>query len=143
MWYLWLKAFHLISIICWFAGLFYLPRLYVYHSESLDAISNARFKIMERKLHNIIMIPAAVAVVITGSSLFYLNAPVYLANRWFWVKMSAIALLLVFHARCTWHMWQFRQNRNIYTRRYFIPFNEIPSVLLICIIIMVVVKPYQ
>ena len=141
--YLWLKAFHLISIICWFAGLFYLPRLFVYHSDSSDAISNDRFKTMEKKLHNIIMMPAMSSVILTGSGLFYLNAPVYLANRWFLVKMSAIAMLLVFHACCTWHMWQFRADKNTYTRRYFIPFNEIPSVLLICIIIMVVVKPYQ
>lgn len=141
--YLWLKAFHLIAIICWFAGLFYLPRLYVYHSDSTDVISNERFKTMERKLHNIIMIPSLVSVVLTGAGLFSLNSVVYLTNRWFLVKMSAIACLLCFHARCTWHMWQFRHDRNVYTRRYFIPFNEIPSVLLIFIIIMVVVKPYQ
>ncbi len=141
--YLWLKAFHLISIICWFAGLFYLPRLYVYHSEASDSISNERFKVMERKLHNIIMLPALSAVLLTGGSLFYLNADVYLANRWFFVKMAAIALLIAFQARCTWHMLQFRKDKNEFTRKYYIPFNEIPSVLLICIIIMVVVKPYQ
>ena len=141
--YLWLKAFHLISIICWFAGLFYLPRLYVYHSEASDSISNERFKIMERKLHNIIMLPALSAVLLTGGSLFYLNTPVYLANRWFFVKMAAIALLIAFQARCTWHMIQFRNDKNVFSRKYYIPFNEIPSVLLICIIIMVVVKPYQ
>lgn len=141
--YLWLKAFHLIAIICWFAGLFYLPRLYVYHSDATDLVSSERFKTMERKLHNIIMMPSVAAVLTTGGGLFALNSPVYLANRWFLVKMAAIGCLLCFHARCTWHMWQFRKDANIFTRRYFIPFNEIPSVLLICIIIMVVVKPYQ
>ena len=141
--YLWLKAFHLIAIICWFAGLFYLPRLYVYHSEASDPPSNARFKVMERKLHNIIMMPSVVAVLSTGGSLFALNRTVYLANQWFLVKMAAILCLLCFHARCTWHMFQFRNDRYTFTRRYFIPFNEIPSVLLIFIIIMVVVKPYQ
>ena len=142
MLYLWLKAFHLISIICWFAGLFYLPRLFVYNSEAVDDLSSARFKTMERKLHNIIMLPSAAAVLSTGSALFYLNSHMYLSQRWFLVKVFAIFLLLLFHCRCTWHMLKFRNDGNIYSRKYFIPFNEIPSVLLICIIIMVVVKPF-
>ena len=143
MLYLWLKAFHLIAIICWFAGLFYLPRLFVYHSDAQDAISNTRFKTMERKLHNIIMMPSVVAVLSSGGSLFALNPSMYLANQWFLVKMSAIVCLLGFHMWCYWHVLQFRQDANIFTRRYFIPFNEIPSVLLVFIIVMVVVKPYQ
>lgn len=142
MLFLWLKAFHLISIICWFAGLFYLPRLFVYHSDTTDTPSNTRFKTMERKLHNIIMVPSLLAVMSSGAALFYLNFNMYLSQRWFLVKMFAIFLLLLFHCRCTWHMLKFRNDQNIYSRTYFIPFNEIPSVLLVCIIIMVVVKPF-
>ena len=141
--YLWLKVWHLISVICWFAGLFYLPRLFVYHSEAEDSLSQDRFIIMERKLHNIIMMPAMTAVLLTGGGLFYLNAYRYIQSTWFLIKISALILLLLFQARCTWHMLQFRQHKNHYTRKYYIPFNEIPSVLLITIIIMVVIKPFE
>ena len=142
--YLLFKSLHLIAVISWMAGLLYLPRIFVYHTENnSEAKVSEIFKVMERKLHNIIMMPSVAAVLSTGGSLFALNRTVYLANQWFLVKMAAIACLLCFHARCTWHMFQFRNDRNTFTRRYFIPFNEIPSVLLVFIIIMVVVKPYQ
>ena len=79
---------------------------------------------MERKLHNIIMLPSVSAVLLSGGGLFYLNWPVYLASQWFRVKISAIVLLIFFQLRCYWHMQQFRKNNNIYTRKYFIPFND-------------------
>ena len=141
--YLWLKAFHLIAIVCWFAGLFYLPRLFVYHTEAHDQASDCRFQTMQRKLHNIIMLPSVFAVLLTGSGLFYLNWPVYLSNRWFLLKMGLVASLIAFQARCYWHLLQFRKGQNRYSRKYFIVLNEVPSVLLISIIILVVVKPFQ
>lgn len=141
--YLWLKAFHLIAIVCWFAGLFYLPRLFVYHTEAHDQQSDLRFQTMERKLHNIIMLPSLFAVLSTGLGLFYLNWPVYLANRWFLLKMSLVIVLIAFQIRCYWHLVQFRHGRNFFSRKYFIVLNEVPSVLLITIVILVVVKPFQ
>jgi putative membrane protein len=141
--YLWLKAFHLIAIVCWFAGLFYLPRLFVYHADAHDFPSYERFKIMEKKLHNIIMIPSLLAVFSSGACLFYLNWPVYLNNTWFKVKIACVLALALYQLRLVWHMKQFRRNRNIFSRRYFIVINEIPSLFLIFIIILVVVKPFQ
>ena len=141
--YLWLKAFHLIAIVCWFAGLFYLPRLFVYHTESDDTISNERFKTMERKLHNIIMIPSLLAVIITGAGLFSLNWPVYLANKWFYLKITSVFLLILYQIRLVWHMHKFRANSNRFSRKYFIILNETPSVFLIFIIVLVVVKPFS
>ena len=141
--YLWLKAFHLIAIICWFAGLFYLPRLFVYHSDAFDEISNARFKVMEKKLHNIIMIPSLVAVLSTGLGLFYLNWSVYLKNPWFLIKITCVFLLIVYQARLVWHLILFRHDKNRFSRKYFIVLNEVPSVFLIFIIILVVVKPFS
>ncbi len=141
--YLWLKAFHLIAIVCWFAGLFYLPRLFVYHTDSDDTISNERFKIMERKLHNIIMIPSLLAVLITGIGLFSLNWPVYLKNGWFHLKITSVLLLILYQIRLVWHMRQFRADSNRFSRKYFIILNEIPSIFLIFIIILVVVKPFS
>jgi putative membrane protein len=139
---LWVKAFHIISVIAWFAGLFYLPRLFVYHANCEDTAGKERFKIMERKLYRGIMMPSMVMTVLFGAWTMSYNAAFYLASGWMHAKLACVALLLVYHFLCWQHLKAFRDDRNTKSHVYFRLFNEIPTVLLLIIVILVVVKPF-
>lgn len=140
---LWVKAFHLITIITWFAALFYLPRLFVYHASSEDAISNERFKVMERKLYRGIMTPSLVLVIVTGVWLLSFYDPQQLAEMaWLHAKLTLVAALVAYHFVCRWHLKQFAEDRNARGHVYFRWFNEAPVVGLIAIVILAVVKPF-
>ena len=138
---LWLKAFHIVAVICWFAGLFYLPRLFVYHAQSADGISIARFKIMERKLYRGIMWPSLVMTVVFGTWMVAL-VPDYLRNGWLHAKLALVALLIVYHFACGHFLKQFRDDRNTRSHTFYRVFNELPVLLLVAIVILVVVKPF-
>lgn len=142
MTYLWVKAFHIIAIVCWFAALFYLPRLFVYHAMSDDETSKERFKVMERKLYRGIMTPAAIVSVLLGFWLVLLMPNIYMTGGWFHAKVTMVLLLVIYHAVCGYHLKQFRDDKNTKGHVYFRWFNEMPVLLLIGIIIMVVVKPF-
>ena len=142
MLHLYLRALHFFSIICWYSGLFYLPRLFVYEVESTDATTIANFQYWQRRLFYIIMLPSVIGTVVSGGSIIYLNPNAYLSGGWFYVKMTTVAILILFHARCGWHMRQLRLGTNVYTSFYFRVFNEIPSFALIVILIMAVIKPF-
>lgn len=137
----WIQAFHIISVICWFAGLFYLPRLYVYHAMAEDTVSRDRFVTMERKLFRGIMTPSAIATVIFGAWMVLL-VPEYLRMGWLHAKLGLVALLLVYHGACWWYLRAFREGRNTHGHRFYRIFNELPVVLLIAIVILAVVKPF-
>lgn len=139
---LWVKALHIISVICWFAALFYLPRLFVYHANAQDEISRERFKVMERKLYRGIMTPSMVLTIIFGLWLVLLNPNYYLQAGWMQAKLFAVLLLVIFHFRCAYHLRQLRDDVNPHNHVYFRWFNEVPTVLLIVIVILVVVKPF-
>lgn len=140
---LWVKAFHLITIITWFAALFYLPRLFVYHASSEDAISNERFKVMERKLYRGIMTPSLVLVIVTGGWLLSFYDPQQLADMvWLHAKLTLVAALVAYHFVCRWHLKQFTEDRNARSHVYFRWFNEAPVVGLVAIVILAVVKPF-
>ena len=139
---LWFKALHIISVVCWFAALFYLPRLFVYHAMSEDEISNERFKIMERKLYRGIMTPSAVLTVVFGGILIGYNPAYYMTAGWMHAKLLLVAVLLVFHFMCWQHLKNFRDDRNTRDHIYFRWFNEVPTVVLIAVVILVVVKPF-
>ena len=144
---LWIKAFHIISVITYFAAVFYLPRLYVYHAMSNaehpdDEVSNERFKVMERKLYRGIMNPSLVVMVILGGYLAYANWAVYAAFYWLHVKLLIVAGLMVYHYLCYQHLVAFRENANMKGHVYFRWFNEVPVLALIAIIILVVVQPF-
>jgi putative membrane protein len=138
---LWLKALHIIAVICWFAGLFYLPRLFVYHAMSHDSISIDRFKIMERKLYRGIMWPSLVMTVVFGTWMVAL-VPDYLRNGWLHAKLALVALLIVYHFACGHFLKQFRDDRNTRSHTFYRVFNELPVLLLVAIVILVVVKPF-
>jgi putative membrane protein len=136
---LWLKAFHVIAVITWFAGLFYLPRLYVYHADAKDSISIARFVLMERRLFAIMSI-GAVASVVLGAAMLA-AAPVYLTMEWLRIKLVLVLLLIAYHGFCYGLMRDFARNRNARSAKWYRVFNEVPSLLLIGIVVLAVVKP--
>jgi protoporphyrinogen IX oxidase len=136
---LWLKAFHVIAVVTWFAGLFYLPRLYVYHADTKDLISTQRFEIMERRLFAIMTIGAAASVVF-GLAMV-IASPIYLTMTWLKVKLLFVALLIAYHAYCYKLMRDFAAQRNTRSAKWLRGFNELPSLLLIVIVILAVVKP--
>jgi protoporphyrinogen IX oxidase len=137
---LWLKAFHVIFVVTWFAGLFYLPRLFVYHVTTSDAVSLERFAVMERRLFGIMTIGGTLAVLF-GISMI-VAAPGYLAFGWLHVKMALVAVLIGYHLWCRQLMIGLRTGKNTHSERWFRLFNELPALLLLAIVILAVVKPF-
>ena len=138
---LWFKALHIIFSVAWFSGLFYLPRLFVYHATASDAISAARFSVMERKLYYIIMTPAGILTTLSGLWLFHLHFTDYVHPVWLYVKLLLVALLWGYQGCCGLWMRAFQQGRNHHGAVFFRIVNEIPTLMLIGIVIMAVVKP--
>lgn len=138
---LWVKAFHIIAVVCWFSGIFYLPRLFVYHAMAEDQVSKDRFVIMERKLFWGITTPSAIATVVLGAWLLIGNWAYYMAWWWMHVKLALVALVLVYHFYCWWHMGKLRDGKNLRSHVFFRVFNELPVFLLIGIVLLIVVKP--
>ncbi len=137
-----LKSLHLIFMVTWFAGLFYLPRLFVYHARSDDAISIDRFKIMERKLYFGIMTPGAVLTLICGCWLALANGwDGYAAQTWFQVKLALLLLLLCYHLHCGKLLQDFKHDRNRHSHVWYRWYNEIPVLFLVAIILLAVYKP--
>jgi putative membrane protein len=137
---LWLKAAHVIAMVTWFAGLFYLPRLFVYHAEAADETSLVRFEIMERRLFSLMCIGAALTV--AAGILLLIAYPSYLAMGWLRVKLLLVGLLLAYHYLCFLHVRAFAQRRKTRSAAWYRVFNELPSVLLIAIVILAMVKPF-
>ena len=138
---LWVKAFHVIAVVTWFAGLFYLPRLFVYHAMAEDSASRERFKIMERKLYRGIMTPSMIATLALGIWLLYLN-PAWLKMGWMHAKLTLVVLLVGYHHVCLAYMKKFAADANTKSHVFYRWFNEAPVLFLIAIIILVVVKPF-
>lgn len=139
---LWIKAFHLIFMICWFAGLFYLPRLFVYHSQCKDDIGHERFKVMEHKLYYYIMMPSAMMTLFFGLWLLSYNLAAYLSMGWIHLKFTLVFMLFIYHFSCGYYLKQFAQHNNQRDHVFYRWFNEVPSLLLIVIVILAVVKPF-
>lgn len=136
--YLWIKSLHLIFMVTWFAGLFYLPRLFVYHAMSEDRTSIERFKIMERKLFFGIMTPGGVLTVVFGLWLWLGHG---ITGGWLHAKLALVLLLVVFHVYCAKLLADFKHDRNRHGHVFYRWINEIPTVLLIAVIVLAVVKP--
>ena len=140
---LWVKAFHVIFMVTWFAGLFYLPRLFVYHAMSNDETSNERFKVMERKLFYGIMTPGGIITTLLGLWLLFEYAwQAYSSMLWLHIKLTLILLLIVYHVYCWKYLLQFKQDKNSHSHVFYRWFNEIPVLMLIGIILLVVIKPF-
>jgi putative membrane protein len=136
-----IKAVHIIAMVAWFAGLFYLPRLFVYHADAVDRISIERFKIMERRLYYAITWPAAIFTTVLGTALLTYNLDYYLKAGWMHTKLAFVILLWGYHLACGHYVALFAGERNTRTTRFYRFFNEVPTVLLIVIVFAVVLKP--
>ncbi len=135
---LWIKAFHVISMVTWFAGLFYLPRLFVYHSVAEDKISIERFLVMERKLYFYIMTPGAVLTLGFG---FWLLGSVDF-GMWLNIKLGLVILLILFHMYCGKLLIDIKNDPKSHSQKFYRWLNEIPTVILIAVVILAVVKPF-
>lgn len=135
---LWIKSLHVIFMVTWFAGLFYLPRLFVYHAMSQDSISIERFKIMERKLFYGIMTPGGVLTVIFG---LWMWLGYGITGGWMHIKFALVVVLIAYHIYCGKLLNNFKNDRNTRSHVFYRWFNEFPVLLMIAIIMLVIVKP--
>jgi putative membrane protein len=135
---LWVKALHIVFMVTWFAGLFYLPRLFVYHALSHDTLSKERFKLMERKLYWGIMTPSGVLTLFFG---LWLWLGWGFAGTWLTAKLALAALLVAYHLGCGKLMRDFRAGRNRRSHVWFRWFNELPVLVLIAAVLLAVFKP--
>jgi protoporphyrinogen IX oxidase len=136
---LWLKALHVVFVVTWFAGLFYLPRLFVYHAATHDSQGLARFIVMERRLYFMMSLGALLAVLF--GTLLVIASPAYLSMGWLRVKMLLVAALLGYHGWCYRLMLALRAGHRAHSQRWYRIFNEVPGILLLAIVILAVVKP--
>ncbi len=135
---LWIKALHIIFMVTWFAGLFYLPRLFVYHSTTTDTAGIERFKIMERKLFYGIMIPGAILTLIFG---VWLWLGYGFNGIWLHVKLTLVLILIAYHIYCGKLLLDFKHDRNRHSHIFYRWLNEFPVLILIAVVILAVVKP--
>lgn len=140
---LWIKAFHIIFVVTWFAGLFYLPRLFVYHAmcEPTDLIGIERFKIMERKLYYGIMMPGMIFSLGLGIWLFTYQWQIYLKASWMHGKLGLTVFLLAYHFYLGYLLKQFKNDHNTHGHVFYRILNEVPVLFLVAIVCFVVVKP--
>ncbi|GKW50038.1 protoporphyrinogen oxidase HemJ [Halomonas sp. NCCP-2165] len=142
--YPWIKALHLIAVVTWFAALFYLPRLFVYHAMARDQGDRQAidyFLVMERKLYRGIMTPSMIAVLLLGGWMLYL-VPGWLSQGWLHAKLTLIVLLVGYHHVCLAHMKRLAAGTCDKSHRYFRVFNELPVLVLLAVVILAVVKPF-
>lgn len=141
--YLVFKALHIIAIVCWFAVLFYLPRLFVYHAMTEDEVGRERFKVMERKLYRGIGNPSMYAALVFGLIMIHLNWQSLSHAIWFWIKMALIILLIGYHHMCGAFVKKFARDAEVPKHTFFRFFNEVPVLFLVIIIFLVILKqPY-
>ncbi len=135
---IWFKAFHVVFLVTWFAGLFYLPRLFVYHADAGDAPSIERFKIMERRLYLLMTIGGVLTAVFGFAQI--LLVPGFLSLPWMHIKLTLVALLIAYHAWCYLLVRDFAADANRHSSKWYRMFNEAPTLLLISIVLLAVVK---
>jgi protoporphyrinogen IX oxidase len=136
---LWIKTFHIVFVVAWYAGLFYLPRLFVYHAQATDTISIERFKVMERKLYFGIMTPSAVLAIGLGLALMGYG----FRGGWLHAKLALVALLVILHVYLGKLMLDFKRDRNRHSHVFYRWLNEIPALpILVAVVYLVVAKPF-
>lgn len=141
--YPWIKSFHIISMIAWMAGLFYLPRLFVYHCDTKPGSTDSeRFKVMERRLMKQITNPAMIATFLFGIILVMTPGVIDWSAGWWHVKLLCLFLMMGFHGAMSKWRREFMEDRNTKSQKFYRIANEVPTVLLVVIVIMVIVRPF-
>ncbi|TXE88178.1 protoporphyrinogen oxidase HemJ [Campylobacter volucris] len=142
-WYLWIKMVHYLAFVSWMAGLFYLPRLFVYHAENSN---NKGFvdvvKIQERKLYFYIQTPAMIVTLISGSLMLHVNKVLMVGSGFMHVKLTCVLLLIVYHLQNYYYLRQLQNDVCKKSGKFFRIYNEVPTILFIIIAIMMVVRPF-
>ena len=138
---LWFKALHIIAVVCWFAGIFYLPRLFVYHAMAEDAATQRHLSTMEQKLYRFVS-PFAMLTIIFGIAMMAYNPNYYLHAGWLWLKLAFVAFLIVYHLYCGKLVKRFANNENQRGHVFYRWFNEAPVIALFAIVFLVVLKPF-
>lgn len=139
--YLWVKAFHVVAVIAWMAGIFYLPRLFVYHADAAKGSDKSEtFKVMERRLYNAIMTPAMIAAWLAG---IVLATSAHLwTTPWFLTKVAFVIVMTAFHVWLGRRVGDFAEDRNTRPARLYRMVNELPTLLVIVIVVLVIVRPF-
>ena len=140
--YPWIKAAHVIGMVCWFAGLFYLPRLFIYHRAATDTVSRERFEVMEARLYRIIMNPAMIVTLVFGIWALVETWLIYGAAGWVWTKIALVVLLIGYHHYCARIMRSLAAGNSAHGDSFLRKFNEVPTVVLILVVVLAVVKPF-
>jgi len=142
-WYEWLKAFHIIALISWMAGMLYLPRLFVYHcGAEVGSTQSETFKVMERRLYRAIMAPAMAATWIFGLLLAWTLSPSLWSSGWIYAKLLLVVGMSGMHGFLGKELGRFARDENTRPARFFRILNEVPTVLMIAIVLLVVLKPF-
>lgn len=138
---LWVKAFHIVFVVAWFAGLFYLPRIFVYHAGTPSGPVHEQFCVMERRLYRAIMTPAMVLTVALGLWLLALGWGHLSGAPWLWLKLALVAGLVVYHLYCGRLVGVFARGENTRPHTFYRAFNEVPTLVLIAVVVLAVVRP--
>ena len=138
---LWLKALHIIVVVCWFAGLFYLPRIFVYYAASEDTNTRDQLAVMARRLYRFVT-PFMVITVALGLAMIALNPEYYLRVTWMWLKLGGVAFLVVYHFQCGRYVKLINDHRDQHGHVFYRFFNEVPVLFLFAIVILAVLKPF-
>ncbi len=139
---LWFKALHIIFMVTWFGGLFYLPRLFVYHAMASDEVSIQRFKVMERKLYYGIMAPGAILTLLSGAGLLSFAWDYYKHCGWLHAKLLLVLILIIYHIYCGHLRIKFAAGQNQHSHKFYRWLNEFPVLILVGCVCLVVVKPF-
>jgi putative membrane protein len=138
---LWLKAFHIIFVVCWFAGLFYLPRIFVYYAASEHRVVRAQLAVMARRLYRFVT-PFMIIAIVLGLAMIATNPDYYLQAKWMWVKLGGVAFLFVYHLQCGRYVYAINNNLNKRGHVFYRFFNEVPVLFLFGIVLLAVLKPF-
>jgi putative membrane protein len=138
---LWLKAFHIIFVVCWFAGLFYLPRIFVYYAASEQPDTRRQLAVMARRLYRFVT-PFMFIAIGLGVALIAINPDYYLQAKWMWLKLAGVAFLVVYHVQCGRYVHAINQDSNRHGHVFYRFFNEVPVLFLFGIVLLAVLKPF-
>lgn len=138
---LWLKAFHIIFVVCWFAGLFYLPRIFVYYAASEHDQTRAQLAVMARKLYRFVT-PFMVITIALGVTMIAMNLDYYLQAKWLWLKLAGVTFLFIYHLQCGRYVHAINEGSDQHGHVFYRFFNEVPVLFLFGIVILAVLKPF-
>jgi putative membrane protein len=138
---LWLRALHIIFVVCWFAGLFYLPRIFVYYAASEHRETRAQLAVMARRLYRFVT-PFMVLTIVFGTWIIALAPDYYLSAGWLWLKLAGVAFLVVYHFQCGRYVKAINADSDRHSHVFYRFFNEVPVLFLFAIVFLVVLKPF-